>query len=251
MIIFPAIDLRNGQCVRLLYGQPDKQTVYASDPVGVAEQFVHDGASWLHIVNLDGAFSDETGAGKNQRALQRILEVIGIPVQVGGGIRREADIERLLNLGVARVILGTLAAREPKRVGQIIRHFGPDRIVVGIDAREGQVAVNGWQTTSTRNALEFGQEMAAEGVLRIVHTDISRDGALTGSNVAASAELASATKVNVIISGGVADLADIHRAKAAANPYLEGMIIGRALYEGKLSLVDAVAAAGRPIARPY
>jgi len=243
MIIFPAIDLRHGKCVRLLYGDPNQQTTYSDNPLAMAQTFVEAGAAWLHIVNLDGAFEDSAGAKQNHQAIQDILDNLDVSIQVGGGIRTATHIENWLELGVTRVILGTVAAENPAQVAGLIDRFGPDKIVVGIDAKAGKVATRGWQDLSELDAIRFGQEMRAMGVTHTVYTDISRDGALTGSNSAASKKMAEATKLRVIISGGVASLDDIHQAMAIKSEYpdyIEGVIIGRALYEGKFELSQAL-----------
>ena len=250
MIIFPAIDLRQGKCVRLLYGQPSAQTTYSDDPAGMALQFANDGAEWLHVVNLDGAFGDQDGANTNFAAIQTILDSIKIPIQVGGGIRSIEDIDRLLNMGVTRVILGTMAVERPRQVLDIIARYGPQQIVVGIDARDGKVAIHGWQDLSELEAVAFGQQMQAMGVTHTVYTDISRDGALTGANVPACEKMGQESGLQVIVSGGVADLNDIHRAKAGEANNLEGVIIGRALYEGSIELSAAIEVANTPVSIP-
>lgn len=244
MIIFPAIDLRNGQCVRLLHGDPDQQTNYSDDPGWVAEQFAEAGAEWLHVVNLDGAFGDTSGSATNLEAIQAILDQVSIPIQLGGGIRTIEDIERLLNLGITRVILGTMAVERPRQILDIIARFGAEQIVIGIDARYGKVASHGWRKTSNLTATALGQQMQSLGVTRIVYTDISRDGALTGINVKGSKELAQETGLKVIISGGAATMDDVHQAHANAGTDIEGLIIGRALYTKAIDLTEAIEAAG-------
>lgn len=240
MIIFPAIDLRHGKCVRLLYGDPAAQTTYADDPAEVAARFEEAGAEWLHVVNLDGAFSDISTAGLNQNALQAILDRVTIPVQVGGGIRQIEDIDALLNLGVSRVILGTMAVERPRQIPDLIGRFGAEQIVVGIDAKEGKVATHGWRNLSTLSAVELGREMRSMGVIHTVYTDISRDGALTGINLEAGLALGQQTGLRVIISGGVAGLDDVRLAQAAPAEVIEGLIIGRALYTKAIDLVEAL-----------
>lgn len=233
-VVYPAIDLRRGRVVRLMQGDPEKETRYADDPLGVARQWQAAGAAWLHIVNLDGAF-DERGQ-ENQAALGRILTT-GLPVQFGGGLRDLEGIRRALEMGVSRAIIGTAAVEHPALVEEALGAFGPERIAVGIDAREGKVRTHGWQEASTFTAVELAQKWAAQGVRWIIFTDVSRDGMGAGVNVAAAAHLARATGLNVIVAGGVASLADVRRTRQAG---LEGVIIGRALYEGQVALEDAL-----------
>ena len=244
MIIFPSIDLRDGQCVRLLRGDPNAQTVYSTDPVAIAEKFAETGAAWLHVVNLDGAFGDENKSQRNLAAIQSILDRIDIPIQVGGGIRSIDDIERLLDMGVTRIILGTIAVQRPRQVLDIIGRFGAKQAILGLDAdaNVGKVATHGWQTTSDQDIVDFGQQMAAMGVTHVVFTDISRDGTLEGANVEASELLADQTGMQVIVSGGVAGPDDIRRAKTAGRG-IHGIIIGRALYTGDIDLAEALAIA--------
>jgi phosphoribosylformimino-5-aminoimidazole carboxamide ribotide isomerase len=240
MIIFPAIDLHQGRCVRLRRGQLDAETSYSDDPVGMAYHWASQGAEWLHVVNLDGAF--ETASANLQIAGQ-ISAAVGIPVQLGGGLRTLADMEEALELGMARVILGTVALRQPWLVGQAIEKFGAERIVVGIDSRGGKVAVRGWQELSETSAVGLAQTMRAQGVQRVVHTDIARDGMLTGVNVEATRQLAEETGMRVLASGGVASLEDIRAVQALEPCGVEGVIIGQALYRETISLPDALALA--------
>jgi phosphoribosylformimino-5-aminoimidazole carboxamide ribotide isomerase len=234
--IYPAIDLRDGQVVRLQHGDPDKQTTFSSDPVATAEQWLAEGAAWLHIVNLDGAF-DETGAA-NWAVLPH-LTALPAHLQFGGGIRSLADVERVLHAGVARVILGTAAVENPDLVSEAITRFGADHIAVGIDARDGRVKTRGWLADTAVTPTQLGQQMKERGVQTIIYTDISRDGVLTGVNATATAALAQATGLRVIASGGVAGLEDVQRCQALAPQGIGGVIIGRALYDGKVSLREA------------
>jgi phosphoribosylformimino-5-aminoimidazole carboxamide ribotide isomerase len=229
VILFPAIDLKDGKCVRLLYGDMDKATVYGEDPAAQARTFQDAGFEWLHLVDLNGAVE---GKPVNAPAVEAILREISLPVQLGGGIRDMATIEMWLEKGVRRVILGTMALRDPDTVKEACRRF-PGRIVVGIDARGGMVAVEGWVETSTIRVTDLARAFEDAGVAAIVYTDIDRDGALTGVNVEATAELARATSIPVIASGGVASLDDIRALQAAGAPF-EGVISGRALYDGRL-----------------
>jgi phosphoribosylformimino-5-aminoimidazole carboxamide ribotide isomerase len=242
MIVFPAIDLRHGRCVRLRQGRAEDETIFNDDPASVARRWVEQGAEWLHVVNLDGAFG-ETGSGAGLPInLQRLEEITATvpqtPIQFGGGVRSLADIETALGLGAERVILGTVAVRNPDLVDEAIQRFGSGRLVVGIDARDGQVATHGWLETSDTTAVALGQAMATRGVERAVYTDIARDGMLSGVNVAATAALARDTGLQVIASGGVAALDDLRRLKAEGD--IEGVIIGQALYTGAVSLPDAI-----------
>ena len=258
MIVFPAIDLRHGRCVRLRQGRAEDEIVYGDDPVAVAVRWVAGGGEWLHVVNLDGAFGEKTGDSYRPVNLQRLAEIKAAvpqtPIQFGGGVRTLADVETALDLGVTRVILGTVAVQNPDLVEEMIGRFGPERIVVGIDARDGQVATHGWLRTSDTTAIALGQAMRSKGVSRIVYTDIARDGMLTGVNVEATAELAFATGLEVIASGGVASLEDIVRLGASRSDppgsgstgQIEGVIIGQALYTGAVSLPDAIHTARNP-----
>jgi phosphoribosylformimino-5-aminoimidazole carboxamide ribotide isomerase len=236
MNIFPAIDLRKGAVVRLEYGDPNRQTTFGDDPVAVAREWVACGASWLHVVNLDGAF-DEAG-GANWAVLPALTQQ-NARVQFGGGIRTLGDVERALNAGISRIVLGTVAIENPALVEQAVTEFGAERIAVGIDALDGRVKTRGWQTDTPMSPMILGLQVKNAGIQTIIHTDIARDGVLTGANVDASAELAAATGLQVIVSGGVAGLDDVRRAKAAGLG-IAGIIIGRALYDGKIDLAEAI-----------
>lgn len=233
--IFPAIDLRHGRVVRLEYGDPARQTVFGDDPRATAERWLAAGATWLHVVNLDGAF-DEAGAA-NWAALAAIGR-LGARMQFGGGVRTADDVQRALDLGVERVILGTLAVEQPELVEQLVGRFGPAAVVVAIDARDGRVKTRGWQQDGGLTAEACGREMAARGVQTAIHTDIGRDGVLTGVNWRASAELAAAAGLDVIVSGGLASLDDVRACRRA--PGLVGVIAGRAIYDGRLDLPAAL-----------
>ena len=237
MILFPAIDLKAGQVVRLYRGAPQQATVYGSDPAAQAEAFAAAGFRWLHLVDLDGAFA---GRPANAAAVEAVLRRVSLPVQLGGGIRDLATIERWLALGVRRVILGTAAVRDPALVRTACKAH-PGRIVVGVDARDGKVAVEGWAATSELTALELAQRFADAGVAALLFTDVGRDGALTGVNVEATAALARDSGLPVIASGGVAGLEDLRRLKAVAAQGIEGVVVGRALYEGRLEAAAALA----------
>jgi len=236
MIFFPAIDLKDGQCVRLFQGDMDQVTVFGDDPAGQAKGFADAGAKWLHVVDLNGAFS---GRPMNEDAVSGILDRIDIPVQLGGGIRDMQTIDFWLDRGVRRVILGTVAVRDPDLVKQACKRH-PDRVVVGIDARDGMVAVEGWTELSEITGLELAKEFEDCGVAAIIYTDIARDGAMDGPNIEATVGLANAVSVPVIASGGVSSLEDLEALKAAGTGLLEGVISGRALYDGRIDLAAAV-----------
>lgn len=234
MILFPAIDLKDGACVRLVQGRMEDATVFNDDPAAQARAFVAAGCRWLHLVDLDGAFA---GRAVNGDAVEAILAAVDIPVQLGGGIRDMAAIENWLARGVARVILGTVAVRDPDLTREAARAF-PGKIAVGIDARGGRVAVEGWAETTDLDALDLARQFEDAGVAAIIYTDIDRDGAMGGPNVPATAALARAVTLPVIASGGVASLDDI-RALRDCGAKLEGVISGRALYDGRIDPAEA------------
>ena len=239
MIIFPAIDLKDGKVVRLLRGDMEQAKVFNDDPVAQAESFAGAGFSWLHVVDLDGAFA---GRPVNRDAVQDILSRTRLPVQLGGGIRDIVTVERWLDLGVTRVILGTAAVRDPDFVRAACRQF-PGRVVVGIDARGGRVAVQGWAETSDLAAEELAKRFEDAGVAAIVYTDIERDGAMEGVNLEATAALAERVSTPLIASGGVGSLDDIAALIAIAEAGIEGVIVGRALYDGRVDPKSALALA--------
>jgi len=244
VILFPAIDLKGGECVRLLRGEMDAATVYNSDPADQARRFAAAGCRWLHVVDLDGAFA---GHAVNEAAVRAILAAVDLPVQLGGGIRDMAAIERWLAAGLRRVILGTVALTDPTLVKEACaRH--PGRVAVGIDARQGRVAVEGWAKTSTLEALELALRFEDAGVAAIVYTDIDRDGAKTGVNIEATAELARRITTPVIASGGVGGGADRERRVARAAPGGAGGVCGRARYDGALDLGAALRLLEEPAA---
>lgn len=239
MLVIPAIDLKAGQCVRLYQGDLGQATVYSDDPVAIALRWQNDGAERLHVVDLDGAVA---GAGVNTGVIERICAAVRIPVQVGGGIRTLAAIEHLVALGVSRVILGTIAYRQPEHVAAACQHF-PGRITVGIDARAGKVAVQGWTEATELEAVDLAKRCVDMGVSEIVYTDIARDGTEQGVNLDATVALARAVAFPVIASGGVANLRDIARLLPLEAEGIQGVIIGRALYTGALRLTEAIALA--------
>jgi phosphoribosylformimino-5-aminoimidazole carboxamide ribotide isomerase len=230
VILFPAIDLKEGACVRLVRGEMASATVFNGDPAAQARSFAATGFKWLHVVDLDGAFA---GKSVNGDAVRSIREAVDLRIQLGGGIRDRAAIDYWLALGIERVVLGTAALRDPELVRQAARELS-GRIVVGIDARDGRVAVEGWAETSDVGAVELGKRFADAGIAAIVYTDISRDGALTGIDAATTAAFARQVGVPVIASGGVASLADIAALAAHEGEGIAGAICGRALYDGRL-----------------
>jgi len=233
--IYPAIDLRHGQVVRLAQGDPKRQTAYSPNPLAVAERWQAEGAQWLHVVNLDGAFADKAQFS-NLQSLQAIL-ALGLSVQFGGGLRDEASVKQAFELGVARVVLGTAAIENPALVKWALQAYGPERVAVGIDARDGLVRVRGWAEDSGVTAQALAQQFAAQGGRWCIFTDVARDGLGTGVNVEATAALAQTSGLNVIASGGVHSAQDIQAVRAAGLP---GVIVGRALYEGQISLSDLI-----------
>ena len=233
--IYPAIDLRSGKVVRLKEGDPARMTAYSDDPGETARRWLDAGAAWLHVVNLDGAFGESDTA--NQRALEKILET-GSQIQFGGGMRSLDAIERALRLGVSRVILGTVAIEDPEIIKSAIKKYGDEKIAVGIDARDGMVQVRGWQESAGVSARELALQMRNLGLRTVIFTDVSRDGLGSGLNIAATCDLAEASGLDVIASGGVHTMEDL---QAAYEANLAGVIIGRALYEGTIQLKEALA----------
>jgi phosphoribosylformimino-5-aminoimidazole carboxamide ribotide isomerase len=236
VILFPAIDLKQGHCVRLQQGDMTKATIFNEDPAAQALAFAHQEFEYLHVVDLDGAFA---GRPVNAAAVEAILAAVKIPLQLGGGIRDIDSIEAWLGKGVTRVILGTAAVRDPDLVRRAAR-LHPGRIAVGIDARDGKVAVEGWAKTSPLTSAELGERFEDAGVAAIVYTDISRDGVLGGLNIEATLALADALKIPVIASGGLASLKDVERLLLPDCAKLEGAIAGRALYDGRLDIAQAL-----------
>jgi phosphoribosylformimino-5-aminoimidazole carboxamide ribotide isomerase len=238
MIVYPAIDVRAGKVVRLLHGNPKQETVYSDDPLAMAIRWKNTGARWVHIVNLDGALGEAAP----------ILEVVrqiastGLAIQFGGGIRSLPAVEQALQAGVSRVILGTMVVNHPEIAREAVTQFGAEAIVVALDAKDNQVAVEGWQTSSQWTPVALGQRFYADGVRHALYTDVSRDGDLSGVNISATVNLAVETQLEVIASGGVASLEDIRQLKATRR--VAGVVIGRALYDNKFNLTDAIKLAG-------
>jgi phosphoribosylformimino-5-aminoimidazole carboxamide ribotide isomerase len=239
VLVLPAVDIRGGRCVRLIQGAADQERVYLDDPVVSARRWEADGAPWLHVVDLDGAFS---GKPVNTEVILRLISGVRIPVEVGGGVRTLEGVERLLGEGAARVILGTAAISSPEMLAEASRRFG-EQIAVAVDARDGRVATEGWVTTTAETASAVAVRVAQAGVRRIIYTDIGRDGMLQGPNPAAFEAILRAVRIPVIASGGISSVEDLHTLRRLEPLGLEGVIVGRALYEGRVRLRDLLAAA--------
>lgn len=232
MIIYPAIDIRGGKCVRLTQGRYHEMTVFANDPVEMAEKFQTDGAEYIHVVDLDGARGD----ANNRNIIASIAERVEIPIQTGGGIRTMDDIEELIEAGVARLIIGTSAVKNPVLVKNALAQY-PDRIAVGIDARDGYVAIEGWEKTSSFKAVEFARKMESLGVRTIIYTDIATDGMLSGPNLSAMDEMLNSVGMEIIASGGVSSIEDLISLRKLG---VHGAIVGKAIYTGAINLRDAI-----------
>jgi len=239
MILYPAIDLKDGQCVRLLYGDMDKATVFNASPADQAGQFAKAGFEWLHVVDLNGAIE---GHAVNVEAVNAILEAVSIPVQLGGGIRTYDDIARWIDMGISRVILGTVAVRDPALVKRAAHDF-PEQIAVAIDVKDGKVAVHGWVEASDMEPIDLARQFEDSGVSALIVTDIGRDGALTGLNIDAVGAMADAVHIPVIASGGLASVKDIELLKARKGAPIAGAILGRAIYTGAITPDEAIRAA--------
>lgn len=236
MIIFPAVDIRGGRCVRLRQGRADQETVYGDDPAAMGLRWQEAGASWLHVVDLDGAFRRTPG---NLESIRRLRQAITIPIQLGGGIRTLETVSLYLDLGIDRLILGTAALKDPDLVRRACERY-PGKIAVGLDARHGLVAVEGWTEVSSRPAVELARELAAFQPAALIYTDISRDGVKTGLNLEATRVMAKQVQIPVIASGGVSSLEDIRALKPLESSGVIGVIIGRALYDGSIDLAEAL-----------
>lgn len=236
MTIYPAIDLRNGKCVRLFQGKADDETIYFDNPLVPAKKWEEQGASHLHVVDLDGAFS---GDSQNLSVVANIIKSTGLQVQLGGGMRDESSIRKALDAGLRRIIIGTRACEDPKWTGEMVSIFGPDKIVVGIDAKDGMVATKGWVEKTDMAAIELAKQLSNYGVKWIIHTDVATDGAMLGPNLEAQAEIARAVpSCHIIASGGVSKDQDIEdlTGLSKVHPNIEGVIIGKSLYEGTVNL---------------
>ena len=238
MLILPAIDLRGGNCVRLIKGDFKQETIYSEHPEEIALRWEGEDAEFLHVVDLDGALAGEP---QNMDAIKRILQAVTIPVEVGGGIRSMESIDRLLSIGVSRVILGSVAVHKEELVQEACSSYG-NRIVVGIDAKKGIVATDGWEKSGGISAVELAKKLGAFGLETIIYTDISRDGTLSGVNVTETAHLARASGIKVIASGGVKSISDIEKLKKRECDGIIGVIVGKSIYEGTLSLIEAISA---------
>ena len=238
MLILPAIDLRGGNCVRLIKGDFKQETIYSEHPEEIALRWEGEDAEFLHVVDLDGALAGEP---QNMDAIKRILQAVTIPVEVGGGIRSMESIDHLLSIGVSRVILGSVAVHKEELVQEACSTYG-NRIVVGIDAKKGIVATDGWEKSGGISAVELAKKLGAFGLETIIYTDISRDGTLSGVNVTETAHLARASGIKVIASGGVKSISDIEELKKRECDGIIGVIVGKSIYEGTLSLIEAISA---------
>ena len=237
MLVIPAIDLKNGSCVRLVQGRETDVTVYDQNPLEVAKQFARAGAQMIHVVDLDGAFT--AGESPNRAVVKKIAAAIDVPTEVGGGIRTIDDVQQLCDAGVTRIVIGTIAVESPDLLRQLVTRFA-EKICVGIDARNGLVMTRGWQSETQIKAADLARVVVGFGVRRIIYTDISRDGMLTGPNVEQTVSVARAANVQVTASGGVSSLDDIRRLRDAGEPLLDSVIVGKALYEQKFKLEDAI-----------
>ncbi|MGB3260102.1 1-(5-phosphoribosyl)-5-[(5-phosphoribosylamino)methylideneamino]imidazole-4-carboxamide isomerase [Paenisporosarcina sp.] len=236
--LYPAIDMRGGKCVRLFKGDYNQETVYGESPFEMAKTFASQGATWIHMVDLDGA---KDGKRIHDQDVIRAATELGVNVQIGGGIRSEDDVKYYLENGVARVIIGSLAIQQPEFAVSLIEKFGADKIVIGLDAKDGMVATHGWLETSSKSAIEVGQYFASNGAKTFIFTDIATDGTLNGPNILANELLAEATGAEVIVSGGISSLSDVKQvALAAAETKIGGVIIGKALYENRFTLPEAL-----------
>ena len=246
MLIIPAIDLSNGCCVRLTQGLKNSARVYDNDPIRMARSFEADSAEMLHIVDLDGAFFESNS--RNRAALQEIIREINIPIQFGGGLRSLHQVKEVIDLGVSRVVIGTLAVEAPELLSQMLELFGPKHLAVGIDARDGEVVMHGWETKTAISAVDLAQRVASMGVDRIIYTDVRRDGMLTGPNINETCLIA-AIGVNVTASGGISSLEDLQHLKMASHCGIDSVIVGKALYEKRFTLIEALSVARTTIKR--
>ena len=237
MLIIPAIDLSNGCCVRLTQGLKNSAKVYDNDPVRMAHSFEADGAAMLHIVDLDGAFAESNS--RNRAALQEIIREINIPIQFGGGLRSLDQVKEVIDLGVSRVVIGTLAVEAPELLSQMLELFGPKHIAVGIDAKEGEVMMHGWETKAAISAVDLARNVVSMGVERIIYTDVQRDGMLTGPNINQTCLIAG-IGVKVTASGGISSLDDLQNLRVASRCGIDSVIVGKALYERRFTLMEAL-----------
>ena len=237
MIIFPAIDLKSGKCVRLEQGKFDNVKVFNEDPIAVAKEFEAKGAEYIHLVDLDGAVEGEL---VNRDVIENIVKSVKIPCELGGGIRTIERIEELLNLGLARVILGTIAIKNPELTKEAVSKFGGEKVVIGIDAKKGKVAINGWLDVTEKDVVELIKEMESIGVKTVIYTDIEKDGMMQGISLDSVKRILEQTDINMVVSGGVTSIEDINHLVELNNSKIEGVITGKAIYEGKLDLAEAI-----------
>ena len=240
MIVIPAIDLKNGLCVRLMQGRKSEVTVYKENPVEVAQEFASAGAEMIHVVDLDGAFNETDSP--NRTVVRKIVDAVAVPIEFGGGVRSLEDVQQLSDAGVARVVLGTVAAESPDLLRDFVSRFS-SRICVGIDARDGRVMSRGWEAATPVMAVDLARSVAECGVERVIYTDIARDGTLVGPNIEQTLAIVRAANIRVTASGGVSSLDDINRLRDTGEPLLDSVIVGKALYEGKFKLEEAIVAA--------
>ena len=237
MLVIPAIDLKNGSCVRLVQGRKTDVTVYDANPVEIAKQFARAGAQMIHVVDLDGAFKG--GESPNRAVLKEVLGAVDVAIEFGGGVRSRDDVQELCDAGVARIVLGTIAAESPQLLKDLVARF-PEQICVGIDARNGQVMTRGWESETRISSVDLARVVASVGIKRIIYTDIARDGMLSGPNIEQTVAVARAANVQVTASGGVSSLEDIKRLRDSGEPLLDSVIVGKALYEQKFKLEEAI-----------
>ena len=237
MLVIPAIDLKNGSCVRLVQGRKTDVTVYDANPVEIAKQFARAGAQMIHVVDLDGAFKG--GESPNRAVVKEIVGAVDVAIEFGGGVRSRDDVQELCDAGVARIVLGTIAAESPQLLKDLVARF-PEQICVGIDARNGQVMTRGWESETRISAADLARVVASVGIKRIIYTDIARDGMLSGPNIEQTVAVARAANVQVTASGGVSSLEDIKRLRDSGEPLLDSVIVGKALYEQKFKLEEAI-----------
>lgn len=241
--IYPAIDLRNGQVVRLKQGDPKQQTTYSDDPVAIAHKWAAAGSAWLHVVNLDGAFGAAEASQANRAALRAIAAAVPLKIQFGGGVRSLGDVEAALAAGATRVVIGTAAIETPELVVEVLQRYGPESLTIGLDSKDGMIVTRGWQQATPLTAIEVGERMREMGVVHALYTEVGRDGMLSGAAAELTAALAQITGLQVMASGGVKDLIHIEELLMYAPRGVAGVIVGRSLYEGTLDLSQALALA--------
>lgn len=241
--IYPAIDLRNGQVVRLKQGDPKQQTTYSDDPVAIAQKWAAAGSAWLHVVNLDGAFGAAEASQANREALRAIAAAVSLKIQFGGGVRSLADVETALDAGASRVVIGTAAIETPELVAEVLQRHGPARLTIGLDSKDGMIVTRGWQQATPLTAIGVGEQMREMGVVHALYTEVGRDGMLSGAAAELTAALAQITGLQVMASGGVKDLKHIEELLMYSPRGVAGVIVGRSLYEGTLDLRAALALA--------